>query len=425
MRIGIIGAGVSGLVAAFLLCEEHDVVIFDRRGYVGGHAHTTIVERDAKRIAVDTGFQHFSRHMYPAFVGLLDMLGVRPVEVRFHATFCSKTSGASLRVPPPLPRAGASLARAPSVLATLVQLWHAIRSSGRFEDRDDWSMTVRDFVEGLLVSRSFKARVLYPFLAATLGTSFEETPSMSARAAMRYPLHHYRTQSPLFPWEFLQIEGGVVTYVDALLRSLGAMEVRRGAAIVGVERTGDRFVVRDHVGAQHAFDQLVVATPAREAAEFVGRLPGAGRLASTLHEVRYMPTTIAVHADARYMPRARASWSAVNMIDDGRSCEFTMWPGMRERADVFKSWVSHQGTTPEGPHELFTYHHPYMTPAYFRAQAGLAPHQGQGGLWLAGSYTRDIDSHESGVRSAMEVASRLLGRRPRTRLAELERRAAS
>ncbi len=68
-----------------------------------------------------------------------------------------------------------------------------------------------------------------------------------------------------------------------------------------------------------------------------------------------------------------------------------------------------------------------MTPAYFRAQAALARHQGEGGLWFAGSYTRDIDSHESGVRSAIEVASRMLGRwsPPRTRLTHLESRAAA
>jgi uncharacterized protein len=401
MKIGVIGAGVSGLVAAWLLGEEHDVVIFDRRGYVGGHAHTISVERGGARIPVDTGFQHFSRHMYPAFLGLLEMLGVKPVEARVHATFCSKATGQSLRIPPPLSRASRALALSPSSLATLVQLWHAIRSSGALEDRDDWSVTVGEFVEGLLVSPSFKEKVLYPFLAAALGTSFEETPTMSARAAMRYPLHHYRTQNPLLPWEFLQIEGGVVTYVNALLRALGAVEVRRGAAVVGVEKVGDRFLVREHAGAEHAFDRLVIATPANDAADLAARLPGAGKLTATLR--------------------------AVNLVGDDRSCEFTMWAGMKQKADVFKSWISHQPTTPEGPRELFAFRHPYMTPAYFRAQAALAQHQGEGGLWFAGSYTRDIDSHESGVCSAIEVVSRLLGRWPRsrTRLAQLESRAAA
>jgi uncharacterized protein len=424
MRIGVIGAGVSGLVAAWLLGEEHEVVIFDRRGYVGGHAHTITALRGGARIPVDTGFQHFSRPMYPAFLGLLDMLGVRPTPARVYANFWSKAAGGTLKFPPPLAWSSLPLARSPSALATLVQLWHAIRSSGPLEDRGDWSVTVGDFVERLRVSKSFKARVLYPFLSAALGTSFEETPKMSARAAMKYPLQYYRSQNPLLPWEFLQIEGGVVTYVDALLRTLGAVEVRKDAAIASVEKCGGRFVVRERAGAQHAFDRLVIAAPAFDAAELVGRLAGAGRLASTLRELRYMPTTIAVHGDARYMPPSRASWSAVNMIDDGRSCEFTMWPGMKRGVDLFKSWISHRGTKPEGPHELFTYHHPCMTPAYFRAQAALAEHQGQGGLWFAGSYTRDIDSHESGVRSALEVASRLLGPRPRprTRLAGLESR---
>ena len=48
-----------------------------------------------------------------------------------------------------------------------------------------------------------------------------------------------------------------------------------------------------------------------------------------------------------------------------------------------------------------------MTPDYYRAQRDLALLQGQDNLWFAGSYTLDVDSHESGIRSAIALARRL------------------
>ena len=62
---------------------------------------------------------------------------------------------------------------------------------------------------------------------------------------------------------------------------------------------------------------------------------------------------------------------------------------------------------PEQVYSLHDLHHPVMTPGYHRAQTRLRGHKGAGNLWFAGSYTQDIDSHESGLRSAIDVAREL------------------
>ena len=76
MRIGIIGAGVSGLVAAYRLNEEHDVTVFEANNYIGGHTNTIAVEENGKEINVDTGFIVFNDRTYPNFISLIDELGV-------------------------------------------------------------------------------------------------------------------------------------------------------------------------------------------------------------------------------------------------------------------------------------------------------------------------------------------------------------
>jgi predicted NAD/FAD-binding protein len=414
MRIGVIGAGVSGLVTSWLLQEAHEVVLFERNDHLGGHAHTLVVRHEGHVIPVDTAFQHFSHQMYPMFVRLLDLLGVPMRRFPVACTFHAKRQGSYLVMPPPLDLHHLQRTLQPNSLATLLQMRQAILTAAQLDAANDWTTTVGEFIDELRLTSGFKTDFFSPFLTALLGTSLADSRRMSARAALRYPVHH-QPATPLRPFDFLEIEGGVATYVQALAARLGRTDVRLGAKIRDVRREGGRYVVQEGAGLE-TFDHLVVAAPARDATLLLRGLPGTEALTDALGSIEYIETRIAVHSDPSYMPPQRAAWSAVNMMYDGRSSEISMWPGHRAGVDVFKSWVTHQGTTPRQLHQLYSYFHPLMTPAYFHAQARLAKRQGEAGLWLAGSYTQDIDSHESGVRSAMEVAERLL---PQSNLARL------
>ncbi|MGB6993722.1 MAG: NAD(P)-binding protein, partial [Thermoanaerobaculia bacterium] len=77
MRIAIIGTGISGLVVAHLLHEEHDLTLFEAQTHIGGHTLTTEIDVDGKRSAVDAGFVVFNQITYPSFIKLLDRLGVQ------------------------------------------------------------------------------------------------------------------------------------------------------------------------------------------------------------------------------------------------------------------------------------------------------------------------------------------------------------
>ena len=76
-KIAIIGAGISGLLSAYLLNREHDVTLFEAGSYLGGHTHTKLVQSGSKKYPVNTGFIVFNDWTYPNFIKLMDQIGVK------------------------------------------------------------------------------------------------------------------------------------------------------------------------------------------------------------------------------------------------------------------------------------------------------------------------------------------------------------
>lgn len=414
MRVAIIGGGVAGLVAAWLLNEEHEVTLFESRDYLGGHAHTLQVQHDTGTLAVDTGFQHVCRPLYPLFLRLLDLLHVRLSESRISSTFLWSRSNELLTLPPRL----STLRRPLSSVQTLLQMGLAIRSAVRVEERGDWALTVEEFGARSRLSRAFLEGFFYPFLSSLTFMSVDDTRRTSLRAAMMYVVFGRRA-NPLDKVRMLEFANGCAEYVDALATKLGRTAVRLNSGVRALHRSGEQLVVQERSGARSDFDQIIVAAPAFTAAALVEDLPGTDRLLAVLREFEYSPTTVVVHSDRRHLPAARAAWSEHNVSYDGLRCTSTLWVGSRAGVDVFKTYVEDQAAMPAQVHANYTYHHPVTTPEHFRLQSRLAALQGQGGLWFAGGYTQGIDSHESGVGSAVAVARRLLGRRRSTNLDRL------
>jgi predicted NAD/FAD-binding protein len=104
------------------------------------------------------------------------------------------------------------------------------------------------------------------------------------------------------------------------------------------------------------------------------------------------------------MPENPRHWSVINFRYDGRHSSISVWKPWRSRRPVFRSWISFDHQVPDPLYARVTYEHPRGDPVYYRVQQMIRQVQGNGGLWFAGSYICDIDSHESAVRSAITVA---------------------
>ena len=150
------------------------------------------------------------------------------------------------------------------------------------------------------------------------------------------------------------------------------------------------------------FDHVILATSAERAAALVEEVAELEIVREQLRRFEYFDTRIAIHGDRRLMPRQESAWSVVNARWDGAHSQLSIWDPSRG-LHVFKSWVTFDDDLPQPLYAVAAYEHGMITPEYFDAQRRLRELQGRDGLWLAGLYTDDADSHESAVRSAVAV----------------------
>jgi predicted NAD/FAD-binding protein len=416
MRIGIVGGGAAGLAAAYLLQDEHLVTIFEAEGRLGGHAHTVVVEQAGERAPIDAGFEFFSARRFPTFARLLGRLGVPVRPYPLTATFYRTDQRYTVLLPPVRDgRLAWSVLGLRQVL-DLLQLAYALQAAGPLMRARDTSVTLADYLRRLPLLGGFKRDFMAPFLLAGWCPAPEEFLGFSAYDVLSYAYWHRPVG--LRPHDWLEVEGGTQVYIAALAEALARVVVHTTCSVVAVERKDTGYALRTADGGLAEFDQVILATNARVASRLLDGLPRAEAFRAALGQVQYFPTRIAVHGDTRLMPGDRRHWSVTNIRCDGRMASNTVWKGWRSRAPVFRSWVTHEPRLPEPLYYLAEFEHPKVNAAYFRAQAQLRPLQGQEGLWLAGVYLHDVDSHESAVVSAVQLAQRLAPASTRLRALE-------
>ncbi|MGH7435645.1 MAG: FAD-dependent oxidoreductase [Polyangiaceae bacterium] len=410
MRIAIIGGGVAGLGAAWLLSDHNDVTVFEATPRFGGHAHTVSLDIDGEPVFVDAGFEFFANTIWPTFCRLLAALNVetRDYPVRI-AVF--RKGGKTTRVLPPAAR---HLLRGPvtgaRTLLDLTQLGAVLASVAPIIRARDTSPTVGEVIDRLPLTASFRDEFLFPYLLGGWCVEPEEF-----RDFVAYDVFSYTFAS--LSWKggipLKEVVGGTRSYVDALLRSIPGATLRASCPVAGLVREGGGFRVRERDGVDHRFDHVILAINARDACALLDTVSGTERVREHLARIAYFRTTIAVHEDRRLMPADERDWSEVNVRYDGHHAQTTVWKPWRSKRPVFRSWVTYDAAPPDRLHQVIAFDHPKVTRAYFETQRVLASEQGKGGLWFAGMHTHDNDSHESALVSGVKVVRTLSPRAPR------------
>ncbi|AWB08689.1 NAD/FAD-binding protein (plasmid) [Azospirillum humicireducens] len=419
LDIAVIGAGISGLSAAWLLAKSHHVTLYEKEDRPGGHANT--VEADGAG-PVDTGFIVYNEPCYPNLVALFDRLGVRTRETDM--SFAASLDGGRVEY------AGSSLGTLFAQKSNLLRprFWRMLTDLLRFyrealgllADPLAETRTLGDVLDRGGYSDAFVRDHLLPMAAAIWSSPAEAMRDHPAAAFIRFCDNHGLLKIKGRPvWR--TVEGGSRSYVDRILADMpGAL--RLNCAVEGIAREEGRVLVRDRRGAVRAHDHVVIATHADQA---LALLEDAGEEERRLLGAFGYERNLAIlHTDAALMPKRRAVWSSWNYLSrrngggkDGDAVCVTYWMNRlqgflpRER-DLFVTLNPCHPPREGSILRSVLYDHPIFGVEALAAQKRLWTLQGQRRTWFAGSYF-GAGFHEDGVQAGLAAAEALGGlRRP-------------
>ncbi|MFC5420770.1 NAD(P)/FAD-dependent oxidoreductase [Bosea eneae] len=417
-KIAVIGAGISGLSAAWLLGQAHDVVLIEAEPRLGGHANTLLVpDGDGGETAVDTGFIVYNEKTYPNFVALLAELGVatQPTEMSFAASLDSgrlEYSGTSLSGLFAQRRNLAS-PRFWAMLQGLVRFYRDATRDAQVGHAAD--MTLGDYLAAGGYGDAFRDDHLLPMAAAIWSAPCSEILGYPAEAFLRFHHNHGLLQLTDRPvWR--TISGGSARYVARLRQQFGG-SVRLGAPVRQVRRLPNEVLVLGE-GWSERFDEVVFATHADRT---LAMLADPDPLeTSALGAFRYSRNRAVLHGDEALMPRRRRAWASWNHIGErGRpdaACAVTYWmnrlQGLSGTRPFFVTLNPPATLRQEAILHEEVYEHPIFDRAALAAQERLWALQGARRSWFCGAYFGS-GFHEDGLQAGLAVAEALGGvRRP-------------
>ncbi len=414
-QIAVIGSGVSGLTAAYVLHRTHEVTLFEAGPRLGGHADThDVIDASGTALAIDTGFIVHNARTYPVLLRLFDELGVRTQEtdmsmsVRCDGCGLEYSGGQGARG---IIAQNTALAR-PRFIRMLLEVkrFHrharAVLASGRATAGPD--MPLSDFLRQGRYSRYFIQHFMTPLVAAVW--------SCGPQTALRYParylfefLDHHGMLSVTGSPRWRTVVGGSRSYVERAAKELAA--VHTGRPVAGVRRRGAKVEVRTADGVT-GFDGVVVATHPDQALRILDDATTAEQ--RVLGAFTYTPNPAVLHTDSRILPvseRAQASWNyrMAGCADDADAVQVTYDMSRLQRLDSSQRYLVSLNARIDDAAvvERMDYAHPQYSPESVAAQA-LLPGLNDGVTAFAGAY-HGWGFHEDGARSGVAAAASLGG----------------
>ncbi len=416
LDIAVVGSGISGLSAAWLLAREgrHRVTLYEADSRIGGHSHTV----EAEGIAVDTGFIVYNGATYPNLVALFDHLDVptRPTEMTFAVSLDRgrlEYSGTDL---------GGLFAQRRNLVSP--RFWTMMRDLVRFYRRAPRDLptlgdtTLGAYLDVIGCGRAFRDDHLYPMAAAIWSTPVADIPGYPAAAFIRFCENHGLLKLSDRPvWR--TVEGGSREYVRRLAAALGDGVVMR-APVRAVRRLpAGGAVLELGDGGQRRVDAVVLAAHADQSLRMLTDADARER--SILGAFGYRPNAMVLHADESLMPRRRRVWSSWNYASErghvgAPALSVTYWMNrLQGIPDTHPLFVTLNPIREPDPARVFhreSYEHPVFDAAAIAAQARLWSLQGVRDTWFCGAYF-GAGFHEDGLQAGLAVAEQLGGvRRP-------------
>ncbi|MGJ9411123.1 NAD(P)/FAD-dependent oxidoreductase [Aeromicrobium sp. CF4.19] len=415
--VAVVGSGISGLTAAYVLSRSHAVTLFESDDRFGGHAHTHTIDTAHGQDRVDTGFIVHNDRTYPLLRRLFAELDVdvHPTEMSMSIScegcgleYAGGRGGAGIfaqrrRVADP---------RFLSMLAGVKRFQRAAHALLEAQESPaDDEVTYGDFLRQHKFSQHFIAHYAIPVVACVWSSGRDDALQYPARYLFAFLKHHGFLSIKGSP-QWFTVQGGSRSYVDKVTDAIG--DVRVATPIRAVSRKPDAVHLLDAAGTTHEVDHVVIATHADDALALLTDPTDEER--RILGSFGYSRNETVLHHDAGRLPStpaARAAWNyrMTGCGTSGGSTAVTYWmnrlQGLESDDPYLVSLNSADAIDPSTVLATMQYTHPLYTPASVAAQRELGSLSG-GRTAFAGAY-HGWGFHEDGARSGLAAAEALGG----------------
>ena len=407
MKIAIIGSGISGLTAAYLLNRNHDVTIFEANDYIGGHTHTHKINIDGKNYSVDTGFIVYNERTYPKFIKILDQLNVK----RQLSTMGFSVKSASQDYE----YAGESLdslfAKRSNIfrfsfLKMLYEMYYFGKKADSIYQGLNMSTPLGEHLSDEKYSSEFINYFIIPMGAAIWSTPANKVLDMPAHFFIKFFYNHGMLEVINRP-NWWVIKNGSSEYIKKIIKgfekkiclSTQVKKVSRNAAGIEISVTGKDQALE--------FDSVVFAIHSDQVLKILNEPTNAEK--DILSSIPYQKNKVLLHTDSSVLPKRKLAWASWNYQLDSDpglpvvltynmnilqsiNCKETLCVTLNDHNSVDKTKIL----------KKITYYHPLFTVAGINAQKRKSEISGVNNTHYCGAYWRN-GFHEDGVVSALDV----------------------
>lgn len=410
MKVAVIGAGISGNVAAHHLAQAgHAVTVFEAGSHLGGHTHTHDLEWAGRHYAVDSGFIVFNSRTYPNFIALMKTLGVdyQPTEMSFSVK-CERTgleyNGHTLNT---LFAQRRNLLR-PSFYRMVREILRFNREAPRDLDRGAAQMSLGEYLTAHRYSRAFTTQYILPMGAAIWSTDPQQMQDVPAAFFIRFFVNHGLLEVANRPPWYV-IKGGSRMYLKPLSAPY-ANSIRLRTPVTAVRRLPEGVEVVSAAHGRERYDAVVFATHSDQALTLLTDPSPDER--AILGQLRYQRNEAVLHTDTTVLPRRPLAWASWN---------YHLKPGEQRVALTYdmnrlqgldapvRFLVTLNDTDAIDPRKIIKrleYEHPMYTAASVEAQTRHGQINGVDRTYYCGAYWGN-GFHEDGVVSALKVVHQL------------------
>ena len=406
MKIAIVGTGISGMLTAYLLSDSHDITVFEKNDYIGGHTHTHDVEAQGRTFAVDTGFIVFNEVTYPNFVKLLRRLDVPWKNSRMSFSLRCEQTGLEFS-PSSLDQLFAqrrNLLR-PAFYRMVLDIFRFRKEALKLLEARDDRVTLAEYLEREKYSPLFIEKFILPMGAAVWSADPLRFRQFPARNFVEFFHNHGFLQVRNQP-QWLVVKGGSRQYVEKLIKPF-ANRIRVNCPVESISRHEGHVEIRSKGGGTERFDAVVLAVHSDEALALLSDPSEAEK--EVLGALPYQENSTVLHTDPSLLPRHRKCWASWNYHVPRESLgrvaltyDMNILQGLDAPVEFCVTLNRPAEIDPAKVIRRLLYSHPVYTPAGVAAQVRREEISGVRRTYYCGAYW-SYGFHEDGVKSALAV----------------------